>query len=725
MAKSLKDKVYVLICWALMLMYSAAEREYFWQSSRLSWTGARNHCQVCFKELVTLTPENIQTITCKLTSGTLYWVGLRKNFSSTSNSTSMSWSRWANGDPLAFQNWYPGWPVFKSSFPKRDCCSCSCTCPTKTTSTMTSTTGFTEFMTPNVTGFSGLTEDPTGATENVNSFTDATDRNVPVTTLLPVEAACVRSPMLLPDVPDTDKNYIEDSCVAMLSFGAWVEKNCSELLPFICYEDRFIGQVNVANVTNESAVLTWLPGPGNISHYRLEVKDGKNLSENLTDLTYDLVDLTAGTKYFVQVFPVKCDRNLNPQEVAFYTTPNKVENLKVTKVTETSVSLSWNKAAGNVDFYLIQVKDEQIQNNTESKTEGIDVNNLIPGSLYTFTVKSGVQDKSRWSEESNITKYTKPAKVSNLMVSNNTNDSLQLSWMQPVGKVTGFRVVVRKARNASNDIFLKVNETKVTVTGLPMGTEITLSVTALTNCTEEGDNVTVVSYTAPGPISNLNLFTTHDSLNATWMSPESDYSFFTVKLQLDGTDVKTISNVTEPEMRFDSLKSAANYTVIVYKVSGHLKGPPVESSNFTLPLPPTLGKVTSSGNQIMIEWNPPVNTSTVNYSVKISSSFWGHNLSDTVNNTNHTFSGLKSGTKYYYEVRTLAGVWSSTPLAGNQCTDAVKRDISLSMLCSSAEPLLCDHNSTKESVFVQLHAYFNKLLGDNIFWELTKQDTEN
>ncbi|XP_044039675.1 receptor-type tyrosine-protein phosphatase eta-like isoform X3 [Siniperca chuatsi] len=643
MAKSLKDKVYVLICWALMLMYSAAEREYFWQSSRLSWTGARNHCQVCFKELVTLTPENIQTITCKLTSGTLYWVGLRKNFSSTSNSTSMSWSRWANGDPLAFQNWYPGWPVFKSSFPKRDCCSCSCTCPTKTTSTMTSTTGFTEFMTPNVTGFSGLTEDPTGATENVNSFTDATDRNVPVTTLLPVEAACVRSPMLLPDVPDTDKNYIEDSCVAMLSFGAWVEKNCSELLPFICYE-----------------------------------------------------------------------------------APNKVENLKVTKVTETSVSLSWNKAAGNVDFYLIQVKDEQIQNNTESKTEGIDVNNLIPGSLYTFTVKSGVQDKSRWSEESNITKYTKPAKVSNLMVSNNTNDSLQLSWMQPVGKVTGFRVVVRKARNASNDsIFLKVNETKVTVTGLPMGTEITLSVTALTNCTEEGDNVTVVSYTAPGPISNLNLFTTHDSLNATWMSPESDYSFFTVKLQLDGTDVKTISNVTEPEMRFDSLKSAANYTVIVYKVSGHLKGPPVESSNFTLPLPPTLGKVTSSGNQIMIEWNPPVNTSTVNYSVKISSSFWGHNLSDTVNNTNHTFSGLKSGTKYYYEVRTLAGVWSSTPLAGNQCTDAVKRDISLSMLCSSAEPLLCDHNSTKESVFVQLHAYFNKLLGDNIFWELTKQDTEN
>lgn len=35
-----------------------------------------------------------------------------------------------------------------------------------------------------------------------------------------------------------DENYIEDSCVAMLSFGPWIEKSCLERLPFICYEGR-------------------------------------------------------------------------------------------------------------------------------------------------------------------------------------------------------------------------------------------------------------------------------------------------------------------------------------------------------------------------------------------------------------------------------------------------------------------------------------------------------
>lgn len=34
------------------------------------------------------------------------------------------------------------------------------------------------------------------------------------------------------------QNHTEDLCVAVRSFGPWVEKNCSELLPFICYEGK-------------------------------------------------------------------------------------------------------------------------------------------------------------------------------------------------------------------------------------------------------------------------------------------------------------------------------------------------------------------------------------------------------------------------------------------------------------------------------------------------------
>lgn len=87
----------------------------------------------------------------------------------------------------------------------------------------------------------------------------------------------------------------------------------------------------------------------------------------------------------------------------FSSVPNKVENLADTNVTESSVFLSWNKPAGNVDFYLIKFQGgKQIK----SYREDTEIDSLTPGKRYTFTVLSGVGDNSTWSEETNITAYT-------------------------------------------------------------------------------------------------------------------------------------------------------------------------------------------------------------------------------------------------------------------------------------------------------------------------------
>ncbi|XP_045919904.1 receptor-type tyrosine-protein phosphatase eta [Micropterus dolomieu] len=901
---------------ALMLVCSTAEQEYFFHSENLSWADARNHCQACYKDLVTLTPQNIQSVHRKLTSDC--WVGLRKNFSSTTNSTTMTWpgwTRWANGDPLVFQNWYPGWPVLKSSLPKSYCCSCSCTCPATPTPTMT---GFTEFTSSNMTSFTSVTDQSWTNSSGLNETNSA-----PMTTALPRAAECDRSPML-PDIPNIDENYIEDSCVAMLSFGAWVEKNCSELLPSICYEDIFHGQVNVTYVTKESANLTWLPGPGNISSYRLEVKGGILPTYNLTNLTYDLVNLTAGTYYSVRVFPVKCERDLNPQVVSFYTVPNKVEILNVTMVTETSVSLSWDKPAGGTVSYIINVqgeKNQNIQTNLTSYTvnslipgnlytftvtsevedksqrsEGFNimkytkpskvsnlrvsditntsllltwappignatsykvkavndsnfmlfdnctekqtnvtvtglpagtkiilsvaalvndteegntvtiisytvpnkveilnvtmvtetsvslswdkpaggtvsyiinvqgeknqniqtnltsytVNSLIPGNLYTFTVTSEVEDKSQRSDESiypsircqptilctwwwgslsegfNITKYTKPSKVSNLQVSDITNTSLLLTWAPPIGNATSYKV---KAVNDSNYMLFDnnntVKQTNVNVTNLPAGTKIILSVAAMVNDTEEGDYVTAVNYTAPNPISNLNLVPTNVSLNATWDPPVGDYSSFKIVLQLDGQTINTTTSLT-PRMHFHNLTAAAKYTVTVYSVGGNLSSTPVTLSNFTLPSPPTDITATSSNKSITFSWKAPVNSHTVNYSVTIDSSFWVSTESHLLNDqTSYTFSNLKSGTKYNFTVKSVAHDLSSDPTSASYSTVPVIKTVSLSMLCSSAERLYCDKSTTREKVFQQLKKHFTTNWGDRIVWHLEQQKSEN
>ncbi|XP_042367796.1 receptor-type tyrosine-protein phosphatase eta-like isoform X2 [Plectropomus leopardus] len=724
---SLKHQVCIFISWVLVFKCSAGERDYFYETTNLTWEEARNHCQVCFKDLVTLTPENIQTIAREHNITSDCWVGLRKNSNSTSNST-MPWSRWANGDHLLFQNWYPGWPVFKS--PERYfCIQQETTTPTTTSTTDTMVTPHTE---TDTTEFGGSTSEystlptdystsPTQYSTSPNQNSTSTNDSWVINSQPPVESKCV--PVL--DVPRADTNYIEDSCVAMLSFGAWVEKNCLEVLPFICYEDRFFGHVNLTNRTSQSTVLTWQPGPGIISHYRIEVSVDKQVTNKQTDnLTYEFDSLTPGTRHSVKVFPVKCGRDLNPQEIVFYTTPNKVVNLTAINVTENSICLSWIKPAGNVDFYLIKVQGDKWH---RSKVEHQEVNMLTPGTRYTFTVLSGVEDNSTWSEEFSISKYTKPGKVSNLRVFNNSKDSLVLNWMAPEGRVTGYRV---KAMSQSNSSLFdeEVNKTEVVVGRLPAGTEITLTVAALAGGSSlEGDKETVVNYTSPGPISDLVLVTTYDSLNATWTLSDGNASSYTVELQLDGQTQDTKSEIKEPTVRFNNLKNSANYTVVVYAFVADIKGPPVTSSKFTKPSPPTnVTVVDIKKNNLTLKWTAPVNTSAATYSVTINSSFWEYSSSYTLDNkTSHTFYGLKSGTKYSFEVKTVADGDFSSPETASAYTVAEKREISLSMLCSSAEALLCDNSTTRNDVFDQLKAHFNKLLKNDIFWELTKQESEN
>ncbi|XP_041634811.1 receptor-type tyrosine-protein phosphatase eta isoform X2 [Cheilinus undulatus] len=758
---------------ALLLTYCAAEREYFYPSKNFSWDDARRYCQVCFADLVTLTPQNIQNITKNIISDS--WIGLRKNlsnsetisnadFNSTSNhSTSMLWSGWANGDPLSFQNWYPGWPVFKSPPLKRDCCSCSCTCPSKaterwttpfpsfTTQNMTEyTTGnVTEYATGNVTEYAtgNVTGDTTGkvkgmpssftatpdqnvtdvsrlsgfATENVTNFSspmNVTTTTPPTTTVLPLEAQCVSSPMPTPDIPEIDENYIEDSCVALLSFGAWIEKHCFESLPFVCFEERFVGQVNVTNVTSSSAVLEWLEGPGNISHYYLEVEDQEPVDMG-TNLTYDLRNLTAGTLHHVKVFPVKCGRKLGPQMTSFYTIPNRVENLKVTHRTEKNVSLSWDKPDGNVESYIIRWENGQ----TIRDKADVVVGDLIPGGLYTFAIVSGVSGRNITSEETWITTYTKPGKVSDLKVNNPETTSLQLTWSPPSGNTSGYSVITKIGGNSSPAEMVK--ETKFNKTDLPMGVNITFHVTALANDSLKGDAETVSSYTRPGQISNLRLLTLQDSLKATWSPPEGNYSSFHVTLHCDGCEANKTDILTEKHIEYKGLKTAANYTLIVYTISGGQKSQSVQKSAFTLPAPPTNLTITCSDeNTISIKWTPPANTAFVTYSVTISSTFWGEHRSETIEDkTSYTFGGLKSGTNYSISVKTVAGDRTSWPVNETYLTDPNITEVSLSMLCSSEEMLLCDKTTTRENVFLQLEKHFKNKFGNDIFWKLMKSET--
>lgn len=99
-------------------------------------------------------------------------------------------------------------------------------------------------------------------------------------------------------------------------------KSASFCSPCFLPSDRFMGAINISNITSSSAALQWDQGPGDISHYRFEAfsRDNSwNVTKDMHNLSYTLVKLTPGTGYIIKVFAVKCERDLNPLNGSFYT----------------------------------------------------------------------------------------------------------------------------------------------------------------------------------------------------------------------------------------------------------------------------------------------------------------------------------------------------------------------------------------------------------------------
>uniref|UniRef100_A0A4W4GV94 C-type lectin domain-containing protein n=1 Tax=Electrophorus electricus TaxID=8005 RepID=A0A4W4GV94_ELEEL len=80
---------------------------YYPQPNASTWDDARHFCQLCFKDLVSITPRNAELVVQNLTSE-LYWIGLRRNISG-----AIPWTQWSDNAPVTYQNWYPGHPVPK------------------------------------------------------------------------------------------------------------------------------------------------------------------------------------------------------------------------------------------------------------------------------------------------------------------------------------------------------------------------------------------------------------------------------------------------------------------------------------------------------------------------------------------------------------------------------------------------------------------------------------
>ncbi|XP_056306689.1 receptor-type tyrosine-protein phosphatase eta [Danio aesculapii] len=732
--------------WLLLLLSSVvwAEEQYYPQSDNITWDEARLYCQQCFKELTTITSRNIHLIANNLSVD--YWIGLRRSYNGT-----LPWSKWSNEDPVTYQNWYPGHPVPNTEIKQPICpttqtpLTSTSSITTTSTSTPTTTTMETSSLMANNTGdmcpilveiLDCLNLTYKDLESTVHSYMITTPKTTTHSTLPTVtttystqttpQSTTVSSCILEPE-PDPDV-YIEDACVVLLSFGMWKEKVCNISRPFICYDDRFFGQINYFNVMKNSVNLSWSAGPGakNISHYRVEITGDYNQTFNKTDLSAEITSLTSGTLYRAQVFPVKCGRDLNPQNISFYTLPSAVIDLTVLNVTTDSAFLNWSRPDGNQDFYLVIVEDliygdNKTKNCSKKPWNSTD---LTPGVLYNFTVFA-VVNMTTYGVPSKVSVYTNPSKVKNLIPGNNESNAIVANWDNPSGYRSSFNACIEEL-SSSNCIDCNMgecsitNDTSINMTALSSGTQYCLCVTALTNSdTQPGETVVSLAFTQPNTVSVTSLVTYSTSMSAYW-TIEGKYTNFLVTIQTtDYHSTESNYSTTERYYNFSGLMAAVRYSITIITFNGKLQSDPAVVSDYTRPTSARSPKATVNKRNITVSWEPPSDSkdARINYTVTYHTSFWGEYYTSNTSDTQLTFDNLRSGTTYDFNIAVVAGILTSNPVSTSAQTEPVKKVLSLVMLCSSVHALECATDET-------LHELYNKLSYqtagklDGVYWKL-------
>ncbi|XP_035646574.1 receptor-type tyrosine-protein phosphatase eta isoform X2 [Oncorhynchus keta] len=330
----------------------------------------------------------------------------------------------------------------------------------------------------------------------------------------------------------------------------------------------------------------------------------------------------------------------------FTTKPETITILTVTKITTSSVSLSWNKPEGS-SFYKVEWTDGSINDSQNTTGTSVNVTALTAGAQYVFTVTAVAGDNKSEGRNKTVLKYTKPAIVRKLTVSEIRTSSVSLSWTEPEGN-SSFYIIVW---TDGSDIGSKnTTRTSTTITGLPAGVGYTFRVTAVA-----GDNTTVgegsetTTFTKPAVIATPTVIQTTTSLSLSWTKPTGEAAGYRVEFHNGGTGKDQFTSTTSAII--ESLTQGTQYTLQVFAIAQDkiTQGDPRTVYVYTKPgVVGNLNVIGTTTSSVYLSWTQPKGNSYF-YSVE------GTGVSMNTTETSTTISGLTAGVQYNFTVTTVAG----------------------------------------------------------------------
>ncbi|NWI65581.1 PTPRJ phosphatase, partial [Todus mexicanus] len=405
--------------------------------------------------------------------------------------------------------------------------------------------------------------------------------------------------------------------------------------------------------------------------YRIEIVNVTSNWTQMSDVTkIEITELIPGTVYNFTVFAVASDGQTEGEGVSIRqcTKPSPVQNLTAEYVGVTSIKLTWemNDAASSSYTYRIEIVNVTSNWTRMSDVTNIEITELMPGTMYNFTVFAVVNDSQTEGEGVSITQCTKPSPVQNLTAEYVGVTSVNLTWEVNDAASYSYTYRIEFVNVTSNGTQMS-NVTNIEITGLIPGTMYNFTVFAVANdCQTEGEGVSTIQYTIPDIVNSFQCepVPKQSSLMLKWKCPFGNNSGFKIKIFNDTWNKEEVAPPCltedyEKTFGIESLDYFSTYNVTIATLSNRSESSPVQKTcNTSITDPPAPRKPPSvkavSHSSLSVEFSDfqSVNGPLKAYAVMITTEQGHEPLESKLNNTYKDFKKKMTNTYVTYVINT-------------------------------------------------------------------------
>ncbi|XP_048225431.1 receptor-type tyrosine-protein phosphatase H [Perognathus longimembris pacificus] len=294
-----------------------------------------------------------------------------------------------------------------------------------------------------------------------------------------------------------------------------------------------VRNLTVEGQSSNSIILRWA-GPEGADAHNLTYwaqctgQGGRTETRNTTDTRVTVDGLQPASSYVCSVWVEKDGVLSSSENLTASTAPAPVRDLIVEGQSSNSITLRWAGPEGtdahNLTYWVQCIKDGDIVETQNTRETRVTVNGLEPGSLYEFWVWA--EFNGIYSSQENHSAATAPNAVTSLRVQEQTNRSITLTWMAPMGpgqhSYTYWVLWDQEGRAATKP--QNTTEPSITLKGLAAGSLYSFIVWAERNGVE-GSPSHLTGATAPSQVMLLNKEgQTNRSVTLRWEAPADPHS---------------------------------------------------------------------------------------------------------------------------------------------------------------------------------------------------------